>query len=297
MRRPKAMGTSFGVWPAASRRDLSRPALVIAMNDLVFAREVLFRGPTIVAADFDGDALAIPAALRELPRSRSHVTLLFTRTGADSYAGTAIATSPAIVGNVRPGVTPVDVLTAAPALLLRLQTLRHVLLRAFDARGSTELGEAAEREARAILDLVPSDTAPCAWHQRASRSARHAELAARTCALLTTAPGAPHRLSDDARTLNVSPFHLTRVFRAQIGIPMHQYLIRVRLARALDEIANGERSLSALALRLGFTSHSHFTVTFRRTFGMSPARFREVLSGPWHRVLGAATSPEVRRSA
>ena len=56
-----------------------------------------------------------------------------------------------------------------------------------------------------------------------------------------------------------------------VGAPVHQYLLRLRLAVALDRLDGGERNLSALALDLGFSSHSHFTTAFRRHYGLVPS--------------------------
>jgi AraC-like DNA-binding protein len=36
--------------------------------------------------------------------------------------------------------------------------------------------------------------------------------------------------------------------------------------------------MSALALDLGFSSHSHFSAVFKRTYGRSPSAFRQSLS-------------------
>ncbi|MBP0644825.1 helix-turn-helix domain-containing protein, partial [Mycobacterium tuberculosis] len=65
----------------------------------------------------------------------------------------------------------------------------------------------------------------------------------------------------------------TQVFRRVEGLPLHQYLLRLRLARALDRLA-GVEDLSQLAFELGFSSHSHFTATFRQVYGRSPADFQ-----------------------
>jgi AraC family transcriptional regulator len=37
----------------------------------------------------------------------------------------------------------------------------------------------------------------------------------------------------------------------------------------------GERELTAVAFDLGFSSHSHFTASFRRTFGAAPSALRK----------------------
>ena len=97
------------------------------------------------------------------------------------------------------------------------------------------------------------------------------ELVERTRQALAAAPAEPWSLGRLARQVHSSPFHLTRVFRAATGLPVHRYLLRLRLAVALEALDGGEGSLSAIALRAGFASHSHFTTAFRNTFGVRPS--------------------------
>jgi AraC-like DNA-binding protein len=82
-------------------------------------------------------------------------------------------------------------------------------------------------------------------------------------------------LDDVASAVHASPFHLARVFQERTGVPVHRYLTRLRLRVALDRLANGAKDLTALALKLGFSSHSHFTDSFRREFGRSPSEVRQ----------------------
>jgi AraC family transcriptional regulator len=51
----------------------------------------------------------------------------------------------------------------------------------------------------------------------------------------------------------------------------------VRLLLALERLEDGERDLSRLALDLGYSSHSHFTAAFRRSFGTPPSAARKLL--------------------
>jgi AraC-like DNA-binding protein len=83
----------------------------------------------------------------------------------------------------------------------------------------------------------------------------------------------PVRLADVARAVGASPAYLTDTFRRVEGIPLHGYLTQLRLARALVELQQAD-DLTTLALDLGFSSHSHFTSTFRRAFGCTPSQFR-----------------------
>jgi AraC family transcriptional regulator len=81
-------------------------------------------------------------------------------------------------------------------------------------------------------------------------------------------------LDDVARAVNVSPFHLARIFQKHTGVPVHRYLTQLRLRASLERLAEGTSDLTELALELGFSSHSHFTDAFRREFGKAPSEIR-----------------------
>jgi AraC-like DNA-binding protein len=59
---------------------------------------------------------------------------------------------------------------------------------------------------------------------------------------------------------------------------MHGYRNQLRLRAALESLRDPRVDLSGLALDLGFSSHSHFTVMFRRSFGCPPSQFRRVVA-------------------
>ncbi len=81
-------------------------------------------------------------------------------------------------------------------------------------------------------------------------------------------------LTEIATEVRVSPVYLTQVFQQVEGLPLYRYQLRLRLARALDLIAQCD-DLTTLSLDLGFSSHSHFSSAFRQTYGHSPSKFRQ----------------------
>lgn len=85
-------------------------------------------------------------------------------------------------------------------------------------------------------------------------------------------------LDDVAGAVHASPFHLARIFQQRTGVPVHRYLTRLRLRASLDRLADGADDLTALALELGFSSHSHFAEAFRREFGRTPSAVRRAAS-------------------
>jgi AraC family transcriptional regulator len=86
------------------------------------------------------------------------------------------------------------------------------------------------------------------------------------------------RLDDIGRALHVSTYHLCRLFKEETGMPIHQHLNRLRLRHALELITAGEENLGCLAMDLGFASHSHFTHSFRKEFGITPREARTRLT-------------------
>lgn len=127
-----------------------------------------------------------------------------------------------------------------------------------------------------VISLLRSALTADAERCEPSRPTRR--LIGRTKQFLEAHMAGPIRLTDVARGVGASPAYLTDVFRRVEGVPLHGYLTQLRLARALVELPHTS-DLTSLALALGFSSHSHFTVVFRRAFGCTPSRFRESTGG------------------
>jgi AraC-like DNA-binding protein len=88
-----------------------------------------------------------------------------------------------------------------------------------------------------------------------------------------------HTLGELASELDVSPFHLCRVFRAHVGQTLHEYRTDLRLRMALEKLTERTSDLSRVALESGFSSHSHFTAAVRKKFGKTPSVLRQALRG------------------
>lgn len=104
----------------------------------------------------------------------------------------------------------------------------------------------------------------------------HAEIAEAAAQVLSASFREHRTLAAVARDVLVSPFHLARVFRDRTGSSMHAYRTQLRLRSALDRLCDRGTDLTELALESGFSSHSHFTDTFRHTFGAAPSRVRAI---------------------
>jgi AraC-like DNA-binding protein len=79
--------------------------------------------------------------------------------------------------------------------------------------------------------------------------------------------------------VDVSPYHLCRVFRECTGVPIHRYRDWLRLRASLEMIADSDVSILAIALDLGYSNEAHFSESFRREFGLRPGAYRRSVTG------------------
>lgn len=76
-----------------------------------------------------------------------------------------------------------------------------------------------------------------------------------------------------------SPEHVARVVRATLGMTPSEYVNRLRVAQAAFQLRMTSRSVTEIALDVGYENLSHFFHVFRRLHGMTPRRYRERLAG------------------
>ncbi len=85
-------------------------------------------------------------------------------------------------------------------------------------------------------------------------------------------------VTDIARRLEVSPYHLARQFRTLTGTSMYRYRRELRARAAVHVLLdNPRRDLSTIAAELGFASHSHLTATCKQVFGQTPSQLRSAI--------------------
>ena len=82
------------------------------------------------------------------------------------------------------------------------------------------------------------------------------------------------RLADLAAACGLSVSHFARAFRKSTSLPPHRWLIGRRIDRGQHLLLTTAKPISEIALDCGFHDQSHFTETFTRHVGVSPAAWR-----------------------
>lgn len=78
-----------------------------------------------------------------------------------------------------------------------------------------------------------------------------------------------------ASLVGLSSNHFCTAFRESTGEPPHKFLVRRRITRAQELLADRRMSVTDVALSTGFSSSAHFTTSFRKAIGLTPSAYRQ----------------------
>ncbi|MFT3730522.1 MAG: AraC family transcriptional regulator [Hyphomicrobium sp.] len=84
-------------------------------------------------------------------------------------------------------------------------------------------------------------------------------------------------LADLATHVQMKERSFVSAFKSATGQTPYQYLIRMRVERAKDYLANSKMTLWEIADATGFVDQAHLTSVFRRHMGLPPAKYRASL--------------------
>jgi AraC-like DNA-binding protein len=133
---------------------------------------------------------------------------------------------------------------------------------AFRAHVASAYGRMHAPRPRARGGLAP-------WQERRARD------------ILSNNLGGELPLAQVARECGLSTSHFARAFRQSLGMAPHQWLLKVRVERAKEQLLNSDASLADIAVDCGFADQSHFTRVFTKHIDASPGQWRRRFSsGP-----------------
>jgi len=90
----------------------------------------------------------------------------------------------------------------------------------------------------------------------------------------------------DVAGLSLSYFR--RCFHREVGSSPSDYVTQLRIEQSKRMLAETNRSITAIAMELGYSTSAYFTAVFHRETGMTPTDFRRQLPARQQQTAGAA---------
>jgi AraC-like DNA-binding protein len=77
-----------------------------------------------------------------------------------------------------------------------------------------------------------------------------------------------------AEAVGWSEAHLKAAFRKETGQTPHEYFLQRKVDKARHLLTTGKRTVTEIAMTLGFSSSQHFATAFRNFTGQTPSDAR-----------------------
>ena len=135
-----------------------------------------------------------------------------------------------------------------------------------------EQASVLERESRLLWTLARFIVRYADDHPRPRPFAKEQMGIQRACSYLEENYAENVSLEQLAAIAHLSPFHLLRSFRDQVGLPPHAYQIQLRIMHAKHMLRRGVPCVET-AVAVGFADQSHFTKHFKRNVGVPPGLY------------------------
>lgn len=82
----------------------------------------------------------------------------------------------------------------------------------------------------------------------------------------------PPSIQQLARIAAISESKLKKDFKTMYGYPIYEYYQKARMQAAQDKLLTGRYSVKEVAMELGYSNLSNFTIAFKKEFGILPSQ-------------------------
>ncbi len=119
-----------------------------------------------------------------------------------------------------------------------------------------------------ILDLQSRQAEPQTKLRNKNNS-----MVATAVDILRTEWISPPTISALAKRVGTNECYLRKGFRSQTGMSIGQYILELRMARAMELLETARHSVMDIALAVGYSNPNHFSAAFKKFYGNVPSRY------------------------
>lgn len=88
----------------------------------------------------------------------------------------------------------------------------------------------------------------------------------------------PLTLTSIAEQFYISPFYLSKIFKKSTNLSIVEYINSLRIREAKELLERSQTKIADIAEKVGFSSSSHFSRTFKLVTGLSPQQYKKYYS-------------------
>lgn len=88
------------------------------------------------------------------------------------------------------------------------------------------------------------------------------------------------KIEDICKEVHLSPYYFVRMFKEKTGQSPHEFLMSVRMTKAVEMLKNGDYSIEEIARFCGFVNSGHFSTYFKKKLGMPPSLYKKRYFSP-----------------
>lgn len=82
-------------------------------------------------------------------------------------------------------------------------------------------------------------------------------------------------LDDVSRTVNISPYYFSKIFKEETGVNFIEYLTNVRIDKAKELLRKTDYSMKEICVICGYSDPNYFSRSFKKNVGVTPTEYKE----------------------
>jgi transcriptional regulator GlxA family with amidase domain len=83
-------------------------------------------------------------------------------------------------------------------------------------------------------------------------------------------------IDEVARIVGISMEHFIRIFRREVKMSPHQYIMRLKIEGATGFLISTSKTVEEISEWFGFKNQFHFSRVFKKCTGLSPSQYRKI---------------------
>ena len=83
-------------------------------------------------------------------------------------------------------------------------------------------------------------------------------------------------LDEVSRTVNISPYYFSKIFKEGTGKNFIEYLTNIRMERARELLSTTEYSMKEICSMCGYSDPNYFSRSFKKNVGVTPTEYKNV---------------------